>query len=266
VNATTIVARHELRAMLRTFLWWVLPVAALTAMTCALQPSLAAGPLAAKLDSMPAGLRKAFGLEAVDFHRPVAFLATNFTMTALTAALLAALLGASTIAKEETLHTAELIFVQPASRTRILVGKLASALVYSIAFPVVLAAVAMIVLGTVAARPLEPFAIAQLFIGTIAASVCFAGLGMLAAAFVRDKRSATSAALGIVLGTYFVGVISTISAPAAPLRYLSPHKLVEATYVAMHGLDPLRVVVLVVIGIAAAVVAIARYRSADIHA
>jgi ABC-2 type transport system permease protein len=265
-DAAMIVMRHELRTQLRAFLWWAVPVGFMVAMTSALQPSLAEGVLSAKLDSMPEGLRKAFGFAAVDFHRPVAYLATNFTTVTLTTALFAALFGASMIAKEETLRTAEVLYAQPTSRTRILLGKLAVVVVYTIALPCVLAVVALAVLGTVASRPLEPLAILELFAGALAIALCFAGLGMLVTTFVRDKRAATGAALGLVLGTYFLGVISAIAEPAAMLRWLSPHKHAEAMTILMSGLDPLRVVLLVALGAGGAAAAIARYRTQDIHA
>lgn len=265
-GAGRLVLRRELRASLRTWLAWAAPVAAMVAMTCALQPSLAAGRLAAKLDSMPPLLRKAFGIASLDFHRPVAYLAVNFTIVALATALFAALLGASLLAKEETLRTAELLYTVPASRGRILAGKLGALVAYTLALPAVLAVVALVVLGIVVERPLEPGAIVGLFAGAAAVAVCFAGIGMLVAALVRDKRTATAAALGAVMGTYFAGIVSAIAEPAAPLRWLSPHKLVEPTAYLAHGLEPVRLAGLVLLGAAAAALAIIRYRRADIHA
>lgn len=265
-DAARIVLGRELRASVRTWMWWLVPVASLVAMTCALQPSLAAGPLAAKLDSMPPFLRKAFGIEALDFHRPVAYLATNFTLVALATTLFAASLAASLIAKEEALRTAELLYTQPASRARILAGKLGALAVYTLGFPAVLALVALIVLGAVAERPLEPAAILALFLQVTAAAICFAGIGLLAAVVVRDKRTSGAVAIGIVLGTYFLGIISAIADPAAPLRWVSPHKLAEATSYLAHGLRVGPLVLLVGIGVIAGTLAIRRYRRQDIHA
>jgi ABC-2 type transport system permease protein len=265
-RAARIVMQRELRASLRTWLSWTVPIAGMVAMTSSLQPSLASGPLAAKLDSLPPFLRKAFGIEALDFHRPAAYLATNFTVVALATSLFAATLAATLLAKEETLHTAELLYTQPVSRARILAGKLGALAVYVLALPAVLAAVALVTLGAVAERPLEPLVIGSLFVGATAVAVCFAGFGLLAASLVRDKRSASGAALGVVLGTYFLGIISAIAEPAAPLRWLSPHKLAEATAILMHGLAPLELAALVVVGAAAGALAIARYRRQDIHA
>jgi ABC-2 type transport system permease protein len=256
---------RELAANLRTFLGWLIPLAAIVAMSCALQPSMAAGPLGAKLDSMPEVLRKAFGIEALDFRRPVAYLATNFTTVLLPTALFGALLGAGAIAREETLRTAELLFALPVGRGRVLVGKAMAAAVYVLALPAALAVIALAAFGAVVDVPLEPAAILALFAGSAAVAVCFAGFGLLAAALVRDKRSATSAAVGIVLGTYFLGVISAIAAPAAPLRWLSPFKLADPAAIVGHGLAPAHVAALVALGVVTAVAAIARYRSQDIH-
>jgi ABC-2 type transport system permease protein len=261
-----IVLGHELRASLRSFTWWAASVGALVAMTCALQPSLAEGPLAAKLESLPIGVRKVFGLEIVDFRRPAAYLATNFTVVAITSAVFASLLGAASIAKEETLRTAEMLYSLPVSRARIVLGKLGMVATYTLAYPVVLAAIALAVLGSVADRPLEAVLIVELFIGSAAIGVCFAGIGVLASTLVRDKRAATTTAVGIALGSYFLGAISAIAEPAAPLRFASPHKLAEPMKILADGVDPVRLLGLVAIGVAAAALGVARYRVQDIHA
>ena len=234
-----------------------------------MQPSFGArgGLLAAKLQAMPEDLRKALGLGLADFTHPATYLATNFIFVTLTGGLFAARLGAGLIAKEEVLHTAELLYAQPVSRTRILGGKAAALAVYALAFPLVLGAIAIAVLAAVVEQPLEPALLASMFAGAAAIAVCLAGAGMLAAVLVPDKRSAGGAALGLVLGTYLLGAVSAISEPVAPLRWLSPYRIVEpAAIVARGGLDPVRAGALVLAGAAFAAIAIARYRRQDLHA
>jgi len=261
-----VVLQRELRAHARGALAWWLAVAGMLALVCALQPSLANGLLAAKLESMPEAMRRAFGLELVDFHRPAAYLATNFLYVTLSAALIAARLGAAAIAREEALHTAELLYTQPVARTRILAGKAAAVATYAVAFPAGLAAVALPVLAAVADRPLEVGVAASLFAGTAALAVCFAGIGMLVAASVRDARSAAGIALGIALGTWFLGLVSALAPAVAPLRWLSPYKLVEPAAIAAHGLDPAGVGTLLAVGAVCGALAILRYRRRDIPA
>jgi ABC-2 type transport system permease protein len=266
-DPAAVVLRHELRTHARGTLVWWLAMAVMLALVCALQPSLANGLLAAKIDSMPEGMRRAFGLELVDFHRPAAYLATNFLYVTLSAALLAGRLGAAAIAREETLRTAELLYTQPVSRTRILGGKAAAVAVYAVAFPAALAAVALPVLSGVAERPLEAGLTASLFAGAAALALCFAGIGMLIAASLRDARAAVGVTLAVAVATYLLGLLSALAPAVAPLRWLSPYKLVEPTsIVAAGGLDPLRTGALVAIGAACGALAIARYRRRDILA
>jgi ABC-2 type transport system permease protein len=222
--------------------------------------------LAAKMEAMPEALRKAFGLAIVDFERPAAYLAANFTPITLSTALFASLLGAGMIAKEETLRTAELLYAQPTSRARILVGKAGALAVYALAFPITLAGVALSMLSAVAEQPVEIDVISALFAGVCAIAICFAGLGMLVAALVRDKRAAAGAALGMAVGSYFIGILSALHEAVAPLRWLSPHKLVEPIQILVQGIDAVAIGLLVACGVGAAALAIAMYRRQDIHA
>lgn len=260
-----VVLTRELRASFRTFLAWSIPLAGMLALVCVLQPSLANGPLGAKLQSMPEVMRHAFGLELVDFHSPVAYLATNALTFTVGVALFASLLGASIIAKEETLHTAELLYAQPACRSRILAGKLGAVAIYALALPLGLALVSTGLLELVADRHVEP-AMAGLWLANAAVALGFAGLGALVAATVRDARTATGATLAVVLGAYFVGLLSMMTSVTEPLRYLSPFKWNEPVAVAAHGLSVLGVVGAIVLGAGAAIVAIRRYRHRDLHA
>lgn len=262
-----VVARRELAANARGVLAWWLAVAGVVALVCALQPSLASGLLAAKLDAMPEAMRRAFGLEVVDFHRPAAYLATNFLYVTLSAGVLACRLGAGALAREEALRTAELLYTQPVARARILGGKAAAVAIYAVLFPLALAGVAIPVLAAVADRPVEARLVAALFGGAAATGVCFAGAGMLIAACVRDARAAGGIALAASLGTWFVGLVSALAPAVAPLGWLSPYKLVEpASIVVAGGLDPLRAGALVGLGAACGALAIARYRRRDLLA
>ena len=266
VPVVRIVLAHELRAHLRGALAWTLPLAALVALVCTLQPAMSNGLLAAKLAAMPEAMRRAFGLEMLDLQRPVAYLATNFMMVSIGIAVFTGLLGSSILAKEETLHTAELLYTQPVSRAQLLAGKAACVALYAIAIPLVIALVAGGLLAAIADRPLEPAVLAQLFAGVTVLALCFGGAGLLIAAVVRDARSANGVVLGVVLGTFFLGVISAASPRVAPLRWLSPFKWVEPTAIVVHGLAVIGAVGLTGVAVGCATLAIRQYRRRDLHA
>lgn len=260
-----VVVRRELGANLKTALRWLAPLAGLVLLVCALQPSLAAGPLAAKIESMPAMLRSALGLGMVDFQRPAFYLATNFTSVVLGAALFAALLGAGTIAKEEALHTAELLYSAPVRRSRILIGKAIAVLIYTVALPIALAVVAIATLAAVVERPLEPALLASLFGTVVVIAICFAGAGMWIATRVRDARGAGGVALGLVLGAFALGIVSSLAPPVSALRYFSPFKLLEAPAIVAGGVPVVSLVAVAATGFGLAARAVQRYERRDLH-
>lgn len=261
-----LVARHELAANLKTAIAWLVPLAGLIVLVCALQPTFAAGPLAAKIESLPRAMRDAFGLAIVDFHRPAAYLATNLTHVALGTALFGGVLGARLVAKEEVRHTAELLYAQPARRGAILAGKAITLAVYTFALPCVLAAIAMVSLATIVPAPLEPALVASLFAGCACAALSFAGAGMLVATIVR-ARVAGSLAVGLVLSTFVVGMLSSAVPSLHALRWVSPIKLVEATGIVASGaLDARIAIALVGIGALCAALGMTLYRRRDLHA
>ncbi|MCA9676065.1 MAG: ABC transporter permease subunit [Kofleriaceae bacterium] len=268
-GAVAHVLAHELGAHRRTFLRWVIPMAALLAMVAALQPSMAGdgGVLAAKLAAMPAAFRRAFGLEAFDLARPAGYLATYFVYVSLTAALLGASLGATLVAKEEARRTGELLLTQPVARTQVLLGKAGAAAIYAVAYNLVLAVVAIVALAIAVDGPAQASLIAGMFAGAAALGVCFAGVGMLVATLGREPRGAAQVAMGVVLAAYLVGAVAAIAPAAHALGYLSPFRAVmPADVIAGGGAAPLPLIALVAVGVVAAAAAIARYARKDIHA
>ena len=217
---------------------------------------------------MPPSLRKAFGIGLADFTRPATYLATNFVFVTLTAALFAACLGASLIAKEEVLHTAELLYAQPVSRTRILGGKAGALAIYALAYPAALGAIAIAVLAAVVQRPLEPALLVELFAGAAAIARVLRrrrharrGPGPRQA---RRRRRGAGRGPRQLPARRGLGDLGT--GGAAALAVAVPRGRARRGIVARGGLDPVRAAALVVAGVAFAALAIARYRRQDLHA
>jgi ABC-2 type transport system permease protein len=262
-----LVLARELRAHRRSFLYWTLAVSLLLIMVISIQPSMAhkGSALEAKLAMLPDAVKRVFGLTGLDFTRPAGYLAVNFLYVTLTAPLSAAMLGATLVGKEEAQHTAEILFAQPVSRRRVLLGKAAALALHILAFHVILAAVTLIGFRLVVHGPIEaPLVLAQ-FGGTAVLAICFGGLGMLAATLVRRPRGAANAGLGIVLGGYLLSVVGAISPALEWVGWASPfHAVAPTRILAAGGLDPLAVAVLVAIGVAGAAAAVIRYDRRDI--
>ena len=268
-NGLAVVGARELRAMLRTNLLWLVPMMGFVVLMAALQPSMSGdgGLLAAKLRAMPPVVLKFIGIALQDFHRPAGYAATTFIYVVLVGSLHAAAFGASVVAREEALRTAELLFAQPVSRRALLAGKTAAALAFVLSFHLLLAAGMIGTFAISTDAPLEADLLASLFVGSAALAVCFLGAGMLVASLVRDARRANGAALGVVLGAYLLSALSAVARKAELLGWLSPFKLFSPSRIVEEGgLAPWHTALLVVLGVVFGAAAAIRFEHRDIRA
>ncbi|MCU0696203.1 MAG: ABC transporter permease [Myxococcaceae bacterium] len=267
IRPLLLIARRELVAQRNATLGWLVPLALLMMLYASLQPQVAGddGLLAAKLAVLPEGLKQAFNLNATDFGRPVGYLSTNFLVVTLGASLFSGLLGANVVAREDAHRTSESVLTLPVERWQVLGGKLLAALTWLAVFFVVVGAATAGSLARVATRPIEGGLIASMFFGAFLLGIFFLAAGMLGAT-VLQARVAPSMAMGLVLGTYFLGVISKVAPKAEGAGVVSPYRLVEpADVVQAGGLEP-RAALLVVVSIVALAGAFGWFSRKDVHA
>src|SRR5512137_2892016 len=89
------------------------------------------------MDQLPKAIKVVFGLSGFDLGTAAGFYGVLFLYLAVMAAVHAVLLGAHLIAKEERDHTSEFLFAKPASRSKVITGKLLAGLVNLIVFNLV---------------------------------------------------------------------------------------------------------------------------------
>jgi ABC-2 type transport system permease protein len=262
-----LIARRELLAQRNATLGWLIPLTLLMVMYALLQPQVAgdSGLLAAKLAVLPDGLKHAFNLSTTDFNRPVGYLATNFLIVTLGASLFAGLLGANVVAREDAQRTAESVLTLPVRRWQVLGGKLFAAVGWLVVFFVVVGAATAGSLARVVTQPMEGTLVLSMFFGAFLLGVFFIAAGMLLGTVVQ-ARVAPSMSMGLVLGTYFLGVIAKVSPKAEAAGVLSPYRLVEpADIVQANGLEP-RAILLVVAALTLLAGAFAWFARKDVHA
>lgn len=261
------VLRRELRAAWRGALGWWLPSALLLAMTLSMQPEMAKrGSLfEEKMEMMPKAVLIAFGISAKNLTDPVFYLAINFTLIQLLGAVFAGLLGAAALAREEAFGTSELLYVTPAPRRTIALGKIAAALLLVALFDAGLLVTTLASYAAIGASVERVGTVVTLFASTAALHAAAFGIGLLATVRMTRPRGATSLALGVVFGLYGLGVVGALDPRLASLRSLSP----------FHYAEPLRIVegggangglVLAAIVAATIVGALALFERKDIHA
>lgn len=261
------VLRRELQANRKSWVVWTIALAALSLMMMSVYPSFRqdSANLEAMMDLFPEAFAKIFGLDQLSMAEPIGFYATEaYFMVILFGSLYAAILGASIMAKEEDDKTIEFLLARPLSRNRMLANKFLALLVLLVLFNlgiglVTFASFAAFDVGAYSSTTLLRLVIAPLFAHITFASLAF-GLSLF---FVR-RKSATSMAIGMVIGLYFVDVLATLSEKFEILRYFTPYYYVEAVGIVHNGIKPVSVMVLLGVTAISLVTSFLLYNRRDI--
>jgi len=265
---TRAVVERELSQAMRAWLGWTLPAAGLTAMTASLQPEMSkeGSVMQAKLDLMPKEMLAAFGVERMDLADPISYLATNGALIALLGALFAGTLGATLVTKEEAFGTGEILFSLPVSRTRVVVSKIAAALLPVVLFDVVVYVGARGTYAAVGVDIVDEGLFASLFVGSALLHVSLFALALASTIRLRRPRQATPFALAIVFGLYGLGVVGALSESLTFVGALSPFRAVDMATIVKDGGLSVRALVLGLVSVAAIVVAERLFVRKDLHA
>lgn len=261
------VFRRELGANRKGWLVWTIALAALNILMMSVYPSFRqdTANLEAVMDLFPEAFAKIFGLDQLSMADPIGFYATEaYFMVILFGSLYAAMLGASILSKEEDDKTIEFLLARPISRGRMLVGKLLALLALLLLFNV---GIGLVTFAAFAIFEVGEYSAATLFrlvTAPFLAHITFAALAFCLALFFVRRKSATSTAIGMVIGLYFVDVLATLSDKFELLRYFTPYNYVKAVELVRNGFDPANVFVLLGVTIIAVVTSFFLYNRRDI--
>ena len=209
---------------------------------------------------------EALGLERLNFGEPVGFYGTEvYLMVTLFGGVYAAMLGAGLLAKEEDEKTIEFLLARPVSRTSVLTQKLLTYVLYLVAFNAVIGLVGWASFAVFVDQPYSGKALLLLTVAPIFLHLALASVGFLSALFWKRRRALYSVAIGLVVGTYFLGVISRLNERLEWLGWLSPFRYVEAAdIVGSKSLNPGYIAVLLGVSAVAVAAAFVLYRRRDI--
>ena len=181
--------------------------------------------------SMPEGLMKAFGMNNVDIASVDGFYTVFFLYFMLLASIHAVMFGAVVVSKEERDHSADFLFSKPVKRHIVITFKFIAGLINIIILNLVtlITSVIMIAQNNDGDGLLSQVALLMLALGFI--QLFFLALGILLGAVLKTTKLATSAATGIVLGTFFMSVLTDLGEKVEFLKYATPFKAYESAVV-----------------------------------
>lgn len=214
------------------------------------------------LDALPKAVQAVFGLTGFDLMTAAGFYGVLFMYIAVMGAVHAALLGSGLIAKEERDRTTEFLYSKPASRPRILTGKLLAGLFNLIVFNLVTWGASIYFVDQY--NKDAPFGtdIAVLMAGLFFIQLVFFAVGAAVAGTSHRPKAAASMATGVMFLTFLLSYVVNLNEKLDFVKYFTPFKYFDAaTLMTDHALDPKYVLISAVI-IAACVIGTYRFYTA----
>jgi ABC-2 type transport system permease protein len=216
---------RELKANLKSLLIWGGIVVLFVLVGVSKFSAYAGNPeMLAILDAMPAEMITALNLRAFNLTTVTGFFGIMFTYYALLLSIAATMWGSDIIAKEERDRTVEFSLTLPVTRRRVVTAKALAALVNCIGLLLITWGASL--LSAASYKPDSTFysflslCILALFI----LQLVFLAIGILLGCAVKQYRRTTSLAISLLLGAYFLSIVSGLSKNLDFLRYLSPFK------------------------------------------
>lgn len=220
---------RELKANLRSLLIWGAIVILFVVVGVAKFSAYYHNPdMLSVLDNLPPSVLAAFNLQAFNLTTVSGFFGLMFTYYALLLSIAAAMWGSDIIAKEERDKTVEFSLTLPVTRSRVVTDKTLAALVNCIVLLLITWGVSLV--SAAGYQPDGGFYsfLALCMLALFIIQLIFLSIGIFLGCAMKRYKLASFTALSLLLGTYFISVISTLSKNLDFLKYFSPFKYFDA--------------------------------------
>ena len=176
------------------------------------------------LDSMPPALLEAFQMNAFNLTTVTGFFGVCFTYFALFGSVFAAMLGSDIISKEERDKTVEFSLTLPVPRSRFITAKILAAMVNCIGLLLITWGVTLA--HAAKYQPDSKFYefLSLSMIALFIMQLIFLAIGIFLGCALKRYKQASAIAVSIILGTYFLSIVSDLNEDLKFLKYFSPFK------------------------------------------
>jgi len=220
---------RELRANLKSLLIWGVIVILFVMVGASKFSAYANNPeMLAILDSMPAPMLAAFNIKAFNLTTVTGFFGIMFSYYALMLSIAATMWGSDIISKEERDKTVEFSLTLPVARSRLVTAKTLAALVNCIGLLLITWVASLV--GAASYQPDSGFYkfLALCMLALFFLQLIFLAIGIFLGCAMKQYKRASSLAVSLLLGTYFLSVISSLNTKLEFLKYLTPFKYFDA--------------------------------------
>ena len=236
---------RELKSIIKSLLIWTVVMALLIIVALGKFAAFEGNPESlAVLDSMPPQLLDALGMRAFNLTTVEGFFGAMFTYFVIIGAMAAALWGAEVISKEERDRTVEFALVLPVPRQKIVTSKLLAALTSC-----TLLVLFTWIVSVISVRVYQPdtgfFDFLRLeMLAMFLIEMIFLSFGLMLACVSKSPRQVGSVAIGVILGLYFLSIITGMNEKLSWLKWLTPFGWFNASEMFRSGQAELLSVIL----------------------
>ena len=176
------------------------------------------------LDSMPQALLDAFSMQAFNLTTVSGLFGIMFTYLSLILSIAAVMWGSDIISKEERDKTVEFSLSLPVTRSKVVTAKALAALVNCIGLLLITwgASIAL----SAKYNPESDFYsfLALEMAAVFVLQLIFLAVGIFLGSAMKHYKRASSVAVSLLLGTFFLSILSSLSEDLEFLKYFTPFK------------------------------------------
>ena len=230
------IIKRELRANMKSLLIWICCIAVIIIMMMSEFSAYYNNPeMSAVLDSMPKALMDAFSLDSANLTTVSGFVSMTSTYFTIMLGIYAVLLGNTIISKEERDKTVEFFLTLPVSRQKVIFSKLVSAVINCI---IINTATGLVIYAMLAKyTPDADFYkfLVLMLLGIFIIQIIFLSLGILLASIIKRYKKSGIYSVSILLVTYILSILVSMSGKIDFLKYFTPFKYFEVGYLLNEG-------------------------------
>lgn len=259
---------HELRAYRKSTLIWTASLIAIMLLYLSMYSAIAkdADSFVNILKGYPKELREALGMNIASITSILGFYSFTFTMVTLFGAIQAMIVGVGILSKEVRERTADFLMTKPVSRIRIISEKLLAAISIILFTNIAFFIAAAMMVNAVKTKDYDIKTFIMMTVTLLFVQLMFLAMGLVLSVLMKKIKSVLTISLAVVFGFFAIAAFGVTSSDAA-LRYLTPLKYFDTTYIVAQGKYEVSFVVTGVLLVAAAItVSYVVYKKKSIHA
>jgi ABC-2 type transport system permease protein len=180
------------------------------------------------IDSLPGPLLYAFNLRIFNLTTLSGFYGLMFAYFALMGGIAAAMWGSDIISREERDKTVEFSLVLPVTRSRVITAKALAALVYCIAFMLVVWGISLLAVQPYHPDPSFGSFLALEMQAMLVIEMVFLAIGLLLGCAMKQYKRSASTAVAVILVTYIAYILSSMQDNLGFLKNFTPFAYFDA--------------------------------------